>query len=71
MNSNKGIIALAGAGLGIAAYFYLTNTEAGRDLVDQSKSRLDDYLAGLQDRIEQTLKTSMDNVTNNKVVNIR
>ena len=58
MNTNKGLFALLGAGLGVGAYFYLAHTQHGQEVVNKAKDRLDDYLANLQDRVESAINVA-------------
>ena len=44
-------LTLAGAVVGTAGYFYLTQTSSGREVVNRTKSKLDDYLANIENRL--------------------
>ncbi len=46
-------LTVAGAVVGTAGYLYLTQTKSGRQTVKRTKSKLDDYLASVENRLAE------------------
>ena len=46
-------LTVAGAVVGTAGYLYLTQTQSGRQVVKRTKSKLDDYLASVENRLAE------------------
>ena len=52
-NHNGFWLTVAGAVVGTAGYLYLTQTPRGRRVVNRTKSKLDDYLANIENRLAE------------------